>query len=149
MTPNHRIEQLFAPSTEKACRWIEDVQAESGIDDPQRALSTLRSVLLALRDRLSPAEATDLGAHLPLPLRGVYYEGWRAAARPQRYRHRDAFLEAVTAHYAGNRGDDLERAVAAVFHVLEKHVPTGELVHIRHQLPADVLTLWPRSPRVV
>jgi uncharacterized protein (DUF2267 family) len=46
------------------------------------AYIALRAVLHVLRDRLTPEQAVHLGAQLPILVRGIYYEGWRLAAKP-------------------------------------------------------------------
>ena len=54
-----------------------------------------RAVLHALRDRIGPIHTAQLGAQLPMLVRGLYYEGWRANAAPTHERHREAFLAHV------------------------------------------------------
>jgi len=54
----------------------------------------VRAGLHALRDRLIPDEAVDLGAQLPMLVRGMHYEGWKPNATPSDD-DRQAFLERV------------------------------------------------------
>lgn len=68
---------LFDKTLCKTEVWIDEVMAETGRDDPEHAYSTLRAVLLTLRDRPTAGEAADLAAHLPMLVRGFYFEGWR------------------------------------------------------------------------
>jgi Uncharacterized conserved protein (DUF2267) len=44
-------------------------------------------VLHALRDRLPQQNAVELGAQLPMVIRGMYYEGWDLQKEPSRGRH--------------------------------------------------------------
>ena len=46
--------------------WLQELMEELGWRDRQRAYHALRVVLHALRDRLTVAEAVDLGAQLPM-----------------------------------------------------------------------------------
>ena len=56
--------------------WLKELAQELGWEDRERVYHALRSVLHALRNRLTVDEAADLGAQLPLLIRGLYYEGW-------------------------------------------------------------------------
>lgn len=140
-----KILPLFQNSLEKTEDWMDDVMAELGYDDPAAAYSTLRAVLHVLRDRLTPGEAADLASNMPMIVRGFYYEGWRPAAeeRPERYRHKEEFLDRVSAIYSRLQDDDVEKAVAGIFRVLSRHIPQGEIADIKGQLPEDVRSLWP------
>ncbi|WP_197496500.1 DUF2267 domain-containing protein [Mycobacterium sp. 1274761.0] len=59
----HEIEQIFD--------WSKDQRTHS--------YAALRAVLHALRDRLPVNEAAQLGAQLPMLVRGIYYTGWNPA----------------------------------------------------------------------
>ncbi|HSM19769.1 MAG TPA: DUF2267 domain-containing protein, partial [Hyphomicrobiales bacterium] len=61
--------------------WLNELDQAMGWDHRQRTYRLLRAVLHALRDRLPVNEATDLGAQLPLLIRGIYT---RAGGRPRR-----------------------------------------------------------------
>ncbi len=142
------LRNLFEPSITKSEGWIRDMMEEAGWSDPRRAYSTMRAVLHTLRDRLTPHEAADLASNMPMLLRGLYYEGWHPENRPRKYRHREDFLDHVASLYARNRDEELEPSVAAVFRVLERHIPAGELEKVRAQLPKDIRSLWPQATAV-
>jgi uncharacterized protein (DUF2267 family) len=131
---------LFANTIEKTALWLEDLAQELGNISLERAYSILRAVLHALRDRLTVDEAVTLGAQLPMLVRGFYYEGWRPAGRPERYRHKEEFFQQVCRHYPGLT--EPEQAVRGVFQFLEGHVTGGELKHVREQLPPEIRALW-------
>lgn len=137
------VHALFEDSLGKTALWLEEIMAETGWDDPKRAYSTLRAVLHTLRDRLTPDEAVDLSIHLPLLVRGLYFEAWRPDQRPEAYGHKDDFLERVNRRYARNQGPELETAVRAVLNVLARHLPPKEVDQIKRQLPRDLRALWP------
>lgn len=132
---------VFAQTVDLAGRWIDDIMAETGWE-PRRALSALRAVLHVLRDRLNVEEAADLGAQLPLLVRGLYYEGWRPAGQPLKYRHKEDFLQRVAEHCPGLEEIDREFAVRAVFKTLARHVTAGEIEDVLNQLPMDVRELF-------
>src|SRR6516225_9161143 len=72
--------------------WLKELMEELGWDDRQRAYHALGAVLHALRDRLTVAEAADLGAQLPMLIRGLYYEGWTPNGKPIKERRKEDFL---------------------------------------------------------
>lgn len=134
MKPHER--QSFDGTLEKANDWLADVQHLLGIHDSHRALAALRATLHALRDRLGVEEAAQLGAQLPLLIRGLYYENWKPAATPVRIRRAEEFLAYVARDYG--RDGETEDVVRAVLRVLARHVSPGELESIRHALPRAI-----------
>lgn len=134
--------ELFAETLEKTGVWLEELAQSLDNASPQRAYSVLRATLHALRDRLTVDEAASLGAQLPMLVRGFYYEGWRPAGRPTKYRHKQEFLERVGQLYRGLDESEREPAVRAVFKLLADHLTRGELNHVRDQLPPELRSLW-------
>jgi len=134
---------VFDKTEQKTMRWIKDVADGMGSTDMQRSYKILRAVLHATRDRLMPNEAVQLGAQLPMLVRGFYYEGWHPHGKPKRYRHKAPFLAEVEKETPGLDDVQLERAVTAVFQTLEAEIPGGELDQVRHALPAELRELWP------
>jgi uncharacterized protein (DUF2267 family) len=123
--------------------WLQELAGELGRDDPQQAYRVLRAVLMALRDRLTVEEATDLGAQLPMLLRGFYYEGWNPSKTPTGERDRQSFLDHVAENLAPAADGDPERVTRAVFKVIQNRVTAGEVQDVKSNLPADIQALWP------
>lgn len=134
---------VFDKTEQKTMRWVRDVAVGMGSTDMQRSYKILRAVLHATRDRLMPNEAVQLGAQLPMLVRGFYYEGWHPHDKPKRYRHKAPFLAEVEKEAPGLDDVQLERAVTAVFQTLEAEIPGGELNQVRRALPAELRELWP------
>jgi uncharacterized protein (DUF2267 family) len=134
--------ELFSDTIARTGHWLDDVMLGTGRMEIHHAYSVLRAVLHVLRDRLTVDEAVDLGAQLPMLIRGFYYEGWRPAGRPAKYRHEAEFLRLVAEAYPKLHEGDVERAVKAVFTVLSNRITPGEIRHVRNQLPAEVRELW-------
>jgi uncharacterized protein (DUF2267 family) len=99
-----------------------------------------------LRDRLTPDEAVDLGAQLPLIVRGIYYEGWRPSQTPEKVRSQDEFLEGLSAKLAPHP-IRAQSATRDVFSLLAQAIDSGEIANVINQLPAGIKELWPEGMR--
>jgi len=126
--------------------WLKELRETGELADEAAAYAVLRSVLHQLRDRLTLEEAVDLGAQIPLMVRGLYYEGWRPHTVPRKIRSRQAFLDELS--------DDLlphtypvDWAVSTVFALLAHHCDPGEIADVIGQLPDDLKELWPETAR--
>ena len=122
--------------------WLGELAADAGLDDQAKAYSVLRAVMHALRDELTPQEAADLSAQLPMLVRGLYYEGWTGALSADHPRTRKGFLQEVASRLAPS-GVDPEEAVRAVFRLLDHRVSEGEIQDVRSILPHQIRDLWP------
>jgi uncharacterized protein (DUF2267 family) len=111
--------------------------------DEHKAYLALRSVLHALRDRLTVEEAAQLGAQLPMLVRGFYYEGWDPTGKPVKERHQEQFLAHVKQDFRNDERVLPEKLVRAVFTLLSHHISGGEIKDVKHTLPAELRSLWP------
>jgi uncharacterized protein (DUF2267 family) len=122
--------------------WLKEIGEQIG-PDRQRCYQALRAVLFSLRDRLNPDEAAHLAAQLPLLVRGIYYEGYRPAGKPERIRSRDAFLQKIDQQLEHTRPLGADEAARAVFKVLDHYVDPGEMAEVKQALPEEIRTLFP------
>jgi uncharacterized protein (DUF2267 family) len=122
--------------------WLNELAERLGWMDRHQAYHALRTVLHALRDRLTVEEAASLGAQLPLLVRGFYYEGWHPHGKPIRQRKKEEFLAPIEAAFRNDPAADPEEVARAVFHLLTMHVTAGEIDSIRRSLPEDIRSLW-------
>jgi uncharacterized protein (DUF2267 family) len=141
-----RTVEVFTETIEKTGQWLNELMDETGKSEPRPAYSALRAVLHVLRDRLTVDEAVNLGAQLPMLVRGFYYDGWRPAGRPLKHRHKRAFLQLVADCYPALPETEREATVRAVFKLLARHISAGEIQHVRNQLSADMRALWETPP---
>lgn len=135
----------LAAAVQKAHEWILEVRDALGVPDRHRGYQALRSTLHAIRDRLPLNEAAQLGAQLPMVVRGIYYEGWSPGSDPARIRSVDAFLEEIRDEVPGMLHAEAEIVARAVFSVLDRHVSHGEIEDVKGTLPADIRSLWPAA----
>ena len=122
--------------------WLKELAGELGWEDRARVYHALGVVLHALRDRLTVAEAVDLGAQLPLLIRGLYYEGWTPNGKPIKERSKEEFLAHIAAALRGHAEIYPEAVAWAVFKILQKHVSPGEIKHVKIILPHEIRALW-------
>jgi uncharacterized protein (DUF2267 family) len=131
---------VFDTTLHKTNLWLKEIMAKMGVEDRHLAYIALRSALHALRDRLTVAEATQLGAQLPMLIRGLYYEGWTPAKKPVKW-DKAAFLASVRAGLRGVDDPDPEQVARAVFSILGKHVSAGEMRDVKNVLPRQIRAL--------
>lgn len=135
--------EIFSQTLQKTHTWLKDLREELDWEDEHKAYVALRAVLQALRDRLTVEEAAQLGAQLPMLVRGFYYEGWHPAGTPVKERHQEAFLAHVKDAFKGDERVNPERVVRAVFKILSQRIAKGEINDIKHVLPKQLVSLWP------
>jgi uncharacterized protein (DUF2267 family) len=124
--------------------WLNDLMQELGWENqPHKAYLALRTVLHALRDRLTVEEAIQLGAQLPMLVRGFYYEGWTLKKKPHKERHKEQFLDHVREAFRDDVTVNPQQVVRAVFRVLQRHTSPGEIDDVKHVMPKSLQELWP------
>lgn len=133
---------VFDETLHKTNAWLKEIGETLG-SDRRGAYQALRAVLHCLRDRLTTEEAAHLGDQLPMLIRGIYYEAWHPAGKPERVRSREEFLAWIERRLPPTALLDREDAARAVFQALENHVSAGEIDDVIQSLPKDVCALWP------
>jgi uncharacterized protein (DUF2267 family) len=143
MTPRATSLELFDVTLQKTDLWLGQLMRLLPTDDRRVAYLALRATLHALRDRLTVEEVAQLGAQLPMLIRGFYYEGWDPTGKPLRIRHRQQFLDRITSELAYVNDKDPEDVARAVFTLLVQRISDGEIEDVKHVLPAEIGDLWP------
>jgi uncharacterized protein (DUF2267 family) len=112
-----------------------------------QAARIVRSVLHALRNRLSHEESFQLIAQLPMALKAVYVDGWKHSDSYLRIRRPEEFLDEIRKEDDGMAGYDFGNnqraalATAAVFNVLFEMISEGESKSLINTLP-ESLQIW-------
>lgn len=136
--------EVFDNTMQKTQVWLNDLMEELDWQDrPHKAYLALRTVLHALRDRLTVQEAMQLGAQLPMLVRGFYYEGWNLKNKPHKERHKEQFLDHVRDTFRDDVTVNPQQVVRAVFRVLQRHTSPGEIDDVKHVMPKALQELWP------
>jgi uncharacterized protein (DUF2267 family) len=138
--------EVFDGTLQKTQIWLNDLMNELGWEKhPNKAYLALRTVLHALRDRLTVEEAVQLGAQLPMLVRGFYYEGWTLKGKPHKERHKEDFLAHIKKAFKDDMMVRPESIVRAVFKVITRHTSKGEIEDVKNMLPKPLQELWPAA----
>jgi uncharacterized protein (DUF2267 family) len=137
--------EVFDTTVQKTNTWLKELMQIMEWQDRHRAYTALRATLHALRDRLTVDEVAQLGAQLPMLIRGMYYEGWDPRHKPLKLRHKQEFLVRIDEAFIHDELIDAEAMARGVFHLLESRISEGEIEEIRQILPAELKELWPRA----
>lgn len=121
--------------------WLDEIMAITG-PDRHVAWHVLGAVLRTVRDRVPVPLAVHLGAELPILVRGIYYDQWRVAEQPEKYRSVDEFLRHIGDKLGAIRPVNRQDAARAVFNVLTRHIARGQIEKVRDALPEDIRDLW-------
>ena len=136
--------EIFDTTIQKTQVWLNDLMSELDWEDkPHKTYMALRTVLHALRDRLTVEEAIQLGAQLPMLIRGFYYEGWNLKGKPHKERHKEHFLDHIKKAFRNDVTVHPQQVCRAVFKVLAKHTSKGEIEDVKHVLPKALHEFWP------
>lgn len=138
--------RTFDETVQISNQWLNELMRAVDWDDKGRAYRLLRATLHALRDFLTPHEAVQLGAQLPMLIRGLYYDGWHMTDVPRKDRNKKAFLGQVEAAFKQDPNADIEALVREVFKLLAAKISSGEIGDVKHLLRGDVRALWPDEP---
>ena len=134
----------FQETLRHAEDWLKPLSATLACDI-QRAYHGLRAVLQTLRDRLTVDESAHLASHMPMLIRGIFYEGFTPTGKPIKMKNREEFYTTILRQFDLNDPIAVEALVRAVFAVLAAKVPAGEIKDVIHNLPNDLRELWPTT----
>lgn len=132
-------------SLEKSYIWLNFLQ--SRLNTPKRtdAYRLLKVVLHELRDRLPITEAAQLGAQLPMLIRGLYYEGFRP--RPTVINRKDKslqpFLRAIEKKMPRFYPKPPSELLRATFETLNEFISPGEIEDVKACCSQEVREFWP------
>jgi uncharacterized protein (DUF2267 family) len=120
---------------------------QSGKPQPEMTLhpysESLKTVLHALRDRLSVEKAIALGTRLPRDVRRLYYEDWQHRWDRATKLQKDDFLREIANAHRGEPGRDPEETARTVFGTLAQRLAAQDIEAVLAILPAEIGSLWP------
>lgn len=133
---------LFDATVQETNTWLAAICDELNQPDRRLAFDALRAVLLALRDRLTPAETLELAAQLPLLVRGVFIEGYAGRETAIVIHGREQFFRRVGQELGPACTAPVEAAARAVLNVVEEHVSRCKSAAVRELLARALQGLW-------
>jgi uncharacterized protein (DUF2267 family) len=117
------------------------VAETSGEKDRALVRRATAAVFHALRDRLTPEEADQAVAQLPLELKEMWREGERPERTPLKM-SREEFYARVQDEAGLGSARDARWMTLAVFAALKEQLSPGEAEDVFAQLPKDLKELW-------
>lgn len=133
--------KIIDSAVESTNIWVNDVNDRTGWDHKHRAYRLLRQVLHVIRDHLNVDEAAQLGAQLPVLVRGIYYEGWDPSKTPVIERNAERFLDRIQAAFETDPMGDAREAFSAVIGVMDAHVSGGEMEQVKKTFSKEIQDL--------
>jgi len=134
---------MFNDTTEKANIWIKSLQEKLHLPRKEDAYKLLKVVLHEIRDRLPVSEAAQLGAQLPLLIRGLYYEGFSPQTRPSADKSLKSLLQTVEQKMPRFYPKDSGEMVRGVLALISEHVSEGEIRDVKACCPEELRDFWP------
>lgn len=137
----------FYSYARKGYEFIDEVARELKTTDSDKAGRMARSVLRALRHRLTIEESFHLLAQLPMALKGIYVDGWKVSLNFKQLDHVSDFISEVvkeddnSAWRDFSNENDVKEAIVAVFKVLSRHITDEEMKELLEVLPEDLQLL--------
>jgi uncharacterized protein (DUF2267 family) len=134
----------FDTTVDKTNHVLKEIEQGLGWSKERRNMSygALRAVLHTLRDRLTVDEAAQLGAQLPMLVRGIYYEGWDPSKVPLKL-DRDEFFARIEREFPFELDSDVETLTQHVLRALQEHVTEGEWEDIKSSMPKKLAAALP------
>lgn len=123
---------VLEPSLQHSLEWLKEIQQELGWTDKQKVYVGTRAVLQVLRDRLTIEEASQLGAGMPLIIKGMFYEGFSPGKKHDRVRTQAEFYSRIQ-HVVPQL--PAEELTAGVLVVLGRRIANGEIDDMLATLP--------------
>ena len=135
--------EVFDTTLHKTNSWLKELMGVLGWEDRHRAYLALRATLHALRDRLTVEEVAQLGAQLPMLVRGFYYEGWDPTGKPLQMRDKEQFLASIDSSSGAMTASIPSWSPAPSSPSWPNRITQGEIEDIKHVMPVEIRELWP------
>lgn len=130
----------FKTTEDKTNRLLREIEEAYGWPKERRnqSYAALRAVLHAVRDRLTVEETAQLGAQLPMLVRGIFYAEWDPSRVPLK-QNREEFLQQIREKFPYQIDGDIEQLERTVLQALRRHITDGEWDDVKSLMPKDLV----------
>ncbi|NBX93938.1 MAG: DUF2267 domain-containing protein [Proteobacteria bacterium] len=135
----------FQHTLEKSQIWLGTLKSRLGLSTDEDAYRLFKIVLHEIRDRLPLNEAVQLGAQLPMLIRGLYYEGFSTSGSGTRDKSLHALLTSVENKLPRLSAKNTNQLVRGVLQLLTDFISEGEIHDVRSCCPEDLRVFWPSA----
>lgn len=137
-----KTHKLHSPEVnlQEANGWFNELNLSMPTSSRETFL-VFKAVLHSIRDTLNAQNATYLGTHLPLLIKGIYYEGWDPSNNPRNLSCTEDFFDIVDERYHGERIIEAVEEISAVVRFLSKKIGQDES-WLRDFVPKELSVLW-------
>jgi uncharacterized protein (DUF2267 family) len=130
---------------EKSYIWLNFLQSQLNLNRREDAYRLLKVVLHEIRDRLPVTEAAQLGAQLPMLIRGLYYEGFRPKETLRKDKSLQPFLKAVEKKMPRFYPKPPSELLKGVFETLNEFISAGEIRDVKSCFSQEIRDFWPAA----
>ncbi len=130
--------------------WLLELMKIMDWDNRERALSAYRATIHTLRDLLPYHSTVQLGAQLPLILKGIYYDGW-VPKNNQTYQVNTPteFYELIRCELGSTNlkfdNKTIQKFTHSIFKIMVNHMGENEMRKIKGLLRENVREIIPVS----
>ena len=134
----------FKTTEDKTNRVLREIEEAYGWPKERRnqSYAALRAVLHALRDRLTVEETAQLGAQLPMLVRGIFYAEWDPSKVPMKL-DREEFMQRIREQFPYQIEGGIEQLERTVLQALRRYITDGEWDDIKSAMPKDLAAALP------
>jgi uncharacterized protein (DUF2267 family) len=134
----------FKTTEDKTNRLLREIEEAYGWPKERRnqSYAALRAVLHAVRDRLTVEETAQLGAQLPMLVRGIFYAEWDPSKVPMK-QNREDFMQRIREQFPYQIEGGIEQLERTVLQAMRRYITDGEWDDIKSAMPKDLAAALP------
>ena len=132
--------EVFDRSLHKTNEIFVEIEKEMGWEDRHQTYAAFRTVLHALRDRMTVQETADFSAQLPLVVKGVLFEGWNPSVVPVKM-NLDEFFDRIRSQFQWSMDRSIRDLVIVVLQAIGHFSSEGQMNDVAAILPKQLAEL--------
>src|SRR5688500_12553050 len=138
--PNTGLD-VFDSTLQQTSLFLKEIEEEFGWQDRRvQSYAAARTVLHALRDRMTVQEAADFAGQLPILLKGVFFDGWSTSGVPKKM-DADEFREEIQSRFQYAVDGTINDVIRVVVRALGRFISQGEMDDVASILPKTLANL--------